>query len=172
MGVRPAIMQKAAMRGVPVGLVAMNGHEHMVRRKLFQTTIIRMTDSKFFIQFIQKHIKQNILFPEMDSAIAHNNGKWNPWDANFCYTFNTIYGASFGPETILDPQDELYLEFRRLTEELMTNAKIGILLTVLAPEYMAKMRRRDAGGFMRRWRSLMMQCIEKREKAQIKSDEP
>merc|ERR1712190_547727 len=135
MGVRPAIMQKAAMRGVPVGLVAMNGHEHMVRRKLFQTTIIRMTDSKFFIQFIQKHIKENILFPEMDTAIVHNNGKWNPWDANFCYTFNTIYGASFGPETILDPQDELYLEFKKIVEDLLGKIMIVWLLTSLAPGY-------------------------------------
>merc|ERR1712048_435396 len=104
---------------------------HMVRRKLFQTTIIRMTDSRFFIQFIQKHIKQNILFPEMDNAIAQNNGKWDPWNAIFCYTFNTIHGASFGPETILDPQDELYLEFNKLTEELMANARIALVLTVL-----------------------------------------
>merc|ERR1712190_539354 len=172
MGVRPAIMQKAAMRGVPVGLVAMNGHEHMVRRKLFQTTIIRMTDSKFFIQFIQKHIKQNILFPEMDEAIAKNNGKWNPYDANFCYTFNTIYGASFGPETILDPQDELYLEFKKLTKEQTDKVPIELLLSYLAPGYFAKKNRNDADGLQRRWRSLMKQCIEKRERAQIKSDEP
>merc|ERR1712190_662766 len=172
MGVRPAIMQKAAMRGVPVGLVAMNGHEHMVRRKLFQTTIIRMTDSKSFIQFVQKHIKQNILFPEMDNAIAKNNGKWNPWDANFCYTFNTIYGASFGPETILDPQDELYLEFKKITEEEMTKIMILFLLTSLAPGYVANKYSKDMNGNGRKFRSIMMQWIEKRERAQIKSDEP
>merc|ERR1719411_2402861 len=127
----------------------MNGHKHMVRRKLFQTTIIRMTDSRFFIQFVQRHIKQNILFPEMDEAIAQKNGKWNPWNAIFCYTFNTIYGASFGPETILDRQDELYLEFRRLTEEQNDKLPMGFLLTTLAPEYMAKMGRRDADGLQR-----------------------
>merc|ERR1719461_1472947 len=126
------------MSGVPAHFLAMNGHKHMVRRKLFQTTIIRMTDSRFFIQFVQKHIKQNILFPEMDEAIAKNNGKWNPWDANFCYTFNTIYGASFGPETILDPQDELYLEFKKITEAMLGKIFIWFLLTSLAPGYVAK----------------------------------
>merc|ERR1711972_1294087 len=37
---------------------------------------------------------------------------------------------------------------------------------------LAKMGSTDADGLQRRWRSLMEQCIEKREKAQIKSDEP
>merc|ERR1719336_1122321 len=140
---RPLMWQKAAMPGVPVGLVAMNGTEMMTRRKLFQTTIIRMTDSRFFIQFVQKHINQNILFPEMDEAIEQNNGKWNPWDANFCYTFNTIYGASFGPETILDPQDELYLEYKEITEGGFAKLRLAIqfLLGDLAPGYLAKRQR-------------------------------
>merc|ERR1719412_666452 len=152
---RPHIWQKAGMPGVPIPFSAMNGPEMMTRRKLFQSTIVRMTDSRFFIQFVQKHIKQNILFPEMDEAIAQNNGKWNPYDANFCYTFNTIYGASFGPETILDPQDELYLEFKKLTKEQTDKVPIELLLSYLAPGYFAKTSRNDADGLRRRWRRLV-----------------
>merc|ERR1712190_228281 len=134
--------QKAGMPGVPIPFSAMNGPKMMVRRKLFQSTMIRMTDSKYFIQFVQKHIKQNILFPEMDNAIAQNNGKWNPWNAIFCYTFNAIYGASFGPETILDPQDELYLEFKKLTKEQTDKLAIELILTNLAPGYFAKKKQK------------------------------
>merc|ERR1719461_1922230 len=142
---RPFIWHNSVMPSVPAHFTAMNGPEMLLRRKLFQSTIIRMTDSRFFIQFVQKHIKQNILFPEMDNAIAQNNGKWNPWDANFCYAFNTIYGASFGPETILDPQDELYLEYKKLTEGPFATVKLAIqfLLGDLAPGYLAKRQRAD-----------------------------
>merc|ERR1712241_820671 len=46
------------------------------------------------------------------------------------------------------------------------------LLTTLAPGYLAKKYSEDASGNARKFRSIMMQWIEKRERAQIKSDEP
>jgi len=169
---RPLMWQQATMPGVPANFSAMNGHAMMDRRKLFQSTIIRMTDSRFFTEFVQKHIKQNILFPDIDDAIAHKNGKWNPWNASFCYTFNTVYGASFGPESILDPKDELYLEFKKITEDSMAGVLFLFMLTSLAPNYLAKKYSKDADGTQRKLRSILMQWIVKREKAQIKSDEP
>jgi len=84
----------------------------------------------------------------------------------------TIYGASFGPETVLDPKDEDYLEMKRIITEQMATILWFFMMTALAPGYMKKVAKRDEGGQQTRQREILLKWIERRENSKVKSEEP
>merc|ERR1712176_778838 len=113
-----------------------------------------------------------ILFPDIENAIKTNNGKWNPWDAAFCYTFNTIYGASFGPESVLDAKDADYLEMKRIIEQQMSTILWFFMMTALMPGRIKKYAQEDKDGLQKKTREILKRWIEKRENDKVKSEEP
>ena len=169
---RPLLWQQATPHNIPPNFGTLNGPEMMERRKLFQSTIIRMTDARFFTEYVQKNIKEKILFPDIEKAINSQNGKWSPWDSVFRYTFNTIYGASFGPESLLDANDAGYLEMKRIIEAQFSTLLFWFMMTALAPDYMTRVAKKDPEGQMKKQREILLKWIERRETEQIKSDEP
>ena len=104
---RPPFWAQTAPPNEPPPHSTINGGDMWERRKLFQSTMVSMTDSKFFSEFVRTNIREKLLFPSVDRAIAEKHGLWegeDVWDAVYSFTFNTIYGASFGQST-LDPLD-------------------------------------------------------------------
>merc|ERR1719464_1867926 len=79
----------------PGSFGTVNGKEWVMRRKLFYNSFLKLTDSEFMTKHVQNNIKNKIIIPSIEDAIANDDGLWYPKDACFHFTFSTIFGASF-----------------------------------------------------------------------------
>ena len=102
-------------------LPGVNGKEWKKRKNLFYNSMLKGTDSKYMTSHVQNNVKNKIVCPSIDKAIIENNGKWDPRQPISRYTFNTSFGASFGPDFVLLLDDPKYMEFQRCIRWTLSN---------------------------------------------------
>eukprot|EP01084_Bolivina_argentea_P045527 83813_1 len=107
-------------------------HEMMKRRKLFYNSVSKITNSSYLIEHVQDNIKNKTIIPSIENAIEHNYGLWCPRAILFNFAFNTIFGASFGPNLVKSLNDEKYKEFQAASIKIIENA---VVIFLIAPMF-------------------------------------
>ena len=114
------------------------------RRKIMKKNVVSQLNSKILVSLIKTTMKKYI-FTEIDKCIKKNI-KWDVRkECNFI-TFATIYGSSFG-DPCPTPNDELFLQFNNINNQLFEAMPKYVLYTILFPkiDFMTKVGSKLSG---------------------------
>eukprot|EP01084_Bolivina_argentea_P316998 549556_1 len=126
---RPNIFTTPMKGWLPPSIININGSEWIHRRKLLQTSLLRITNSNFMTEYVQHNIKNRIIIPSITHAINTNN-IWIPRDVLQNFAFNTVYAASFGGDKALLLTDHSYKKYKQAFEKV-TSILMTISVSVL-----------------------------------------
>eukprot|EP01084_Bolivina_argentea_P044343 81604_1 len=108
---RPKVWTKR-IYDIPPNFSLIHGKQWAHRRKLFYSSLLKITDSKYITKYVQNNIKNKIIMPSIEDCINNKSGKWFLRKPLINFAFNTLFGASFGPKLMIEINDEKYKRFQ------------------------------------------------------------